>query len=118
MAILYQSYGNLWHFSIFIQGYIAFPEATGDQVREMPKVSIALVQDSQTKGERRKKEESDQNDNDTARGNRGRKRTKSNTPRFKASRRKTVSITNRQQNITSVGDIERNGKVDRFQMSC
>ena len=34
--------------SIFIQGYIAFPEATGDQVSQMPKVSIAMVQDSQT----------------------------------------------------------------------
>ena len=36
--------------SIFKQGYIASPEAIGDQVREMPNVSIAPVQDSQTNG--------------------------------------------------------------------
>ena len=42
----------------------------------------------------------------------------SNTSRFQAIRRKTVSISNSQQNITSVGDKERNGQVVRFQMSC
>ena len=36
--------------SIFIQGYIVFPEATGDQVREMQKDSIALVQDRKKYG--------------------------------------------------------------------
>ena len=42
----------------------------------------------------------------------------SNTSRFKVIRRKTISYSNSQQNITSIGDIERNGQVFRFQMSC
>ena len=41
----------------------------------------------------------------------------SNTSRFKVISRKTVSISHRQQNITSVGDIERKGQVVRVQMS-
>ena len=73
--------------SIFIQGYIAFPEATGDRVRKMPKYSIALVQDSQTNGVSINSEDIYQNYIVTARGNLCWKRSMSNTSRFKGSRR-------------------------------
>ena len=83
----------------------------------MPKVTIALVQAIQSNGVTINSEYINQNDMDTARGNLCRKRTMTNTSRIKVSRRKTVSVSNSQQNITSVVDIERNGPVVRFQMS-
>ena len=82
----------------------------------MQKVSIALVQDSQKNGVTINSEDIYQNDIGKARGNLCWKRTKNNTSRVKEIRRKTVSFSNSQQNITSVGDIERNGQVVRFQM--
>ena len=54
--------------SLFIKGYIAFPEEAGDQVREMPKVSIALVQDSQANGVTINSEDSKHYDNSTVSG--------------------------------------------------
>ena len=42
----------------------------------------------------------------------------SNTSRFKVIRKKTGSFSNRQQTLTSVGDIERYGQPVRFQMNC
>ena len=41
-----------------------------------------------------------------------------NTSRFKVFGRTTESFSNSQQDITSVGDIERNGQLVRLQMSC
>ena len=114
-----QSDGNkIKCLSIFIQGYIAFPEATGDQVREMPYVSISLVQVSQTNGVTINSEDIYQNDIGTARGNLFWKRTMFNTSCIKVTRRKTVSFSNSQQNITSDGDIERTRKAVRFHMRC
>ena len=84
----------------------------------MPKVSIALVQDSQTNGVNIHSEDIYQNDNGTARGNLGWRRKMSNTSRFKVISRKTVRFSSSQQDITSGGDIEKNGQVVRFQMSC
>ena len=42
----------------------------------------------------------------------------SNTSRFKVIRRKTVSFSNSQQNITSGGDLVRHGLVVSFHLSC
>ena len=79
---------------------------------------MALVQDSQTNGVTKNSEVIYQNGIGTARGNLCWRSTMSNTSRFRVIRRKTVSFSNSQQNITSVGVLERNCHVVRFHMSC
>ena len=94
-------------FSIFIQGYIAFPEATEDQDIEMQTGSIHLVQDRQKNAVPISSEDIYQNDNGTARADLYWKRSISNPSRFKVIRRITVNLSNSHHDITSVSAIAR-----------
>ena len=82
----------------------------------MPKFSIALVQDSQTNGVTINSEDIYQNDIDPSIFILFSKRPLSNTSRFNVLSRKPVSFSTCQQNITSVGDIERNRQVVSFRL--